>query len=477
MNLYEASVVQIGKALRAKQVSPVEVLDSVLRQCERVNPSINALVAVDLEGAPQSARKSEQRFSAKTPLGPLDGIPVSVKDNLFVRQLPATWGSRPLANHIPAADELPVARLRGGGAVIFGKTNVPEFTLQGYTCNRLFGATRNPWCLPLTPGGSSGGAVAAVASGIGPLAMVTDGGGSARRPAGYTNLVGLKPSIGRIARDGGFRQILYDLEVIGLIARSVQDVRVFYGELSGTHVNDRRSWFAGANRPMDRHLRTIRLHTTFGDSPVDPQIVVATEQVAVRIAQLGAHVEPAQPHFSPEEMASLLDIVFATGLAQLCEQDQAGSDLSDSLQPLLERGRRVSGARYLATISRIWQLRNHADQVFGEADFLLTPTSAAMPWPCEIPFPTRIGGLDAGPRAHAVFTGFVNLLGLPAISLPACITSNGQPIGFQLVARYGEEDALLDFATAYEAAFPWANDWPIITHRPFANKVLSPGTA
>jgi len=460
MELHEAGVAQIAAALRAKQISPVEVLRSVFGQYRRVNPSINALVSVDEEGALRAARQSERRFIEGVPLSLLDGVPLSVKDNLFVRQLPATWGSTLYKNHVPAVDELPVKRLRDGGAVIFGKTNVPEFTLQGYTCNQLFGPTRNPWSLALTPGGSSGGAVAAVASGIGPIALATDGGGSARRPAGYTNLVGLKPSIGRIARDGGFPPILYDLEVIGLIARSVEDIRIFYNELSGAHPQDRRSWFASANRPIDGGRRRIRLHMRFADSPVDPQIVQATEQVAVRISQLGAQVEPDQPRLSPAEMASLLDVVFATGLAQLCEHDQTRKSLSESLQTLLERGMRVSGAQYLATISRIWQLRSHADHLFGEADFLLTPTSAAMPWLSDVPFPATIAGRDAGPRGHAVFTGFVNLLGLPAISLPARMTSDGLPIGFQLIARYGEESTLLDFAAAYEATFPWAHEWP-----------------
>lgn len=466
MDWHRAGVAQLAAAFRAKQISPVELLGRVLDQCERVNPSINAVIAVDAESALQAAKESEKRFVAEKPLGPMDGIPVSVKDNLFVRKMPATWGSMQFKTHVASSDELPVARLRAKGAVIFGKTNVPEFTLQGYTSNRLFGPTRNPWALGLTPGGSSGGAAAAVASGIGPLAMATDGGGSTRRPAGYANLVGLKPTIGRIPRGGGFAQILYDLEVIGLIGRSVLDVGIFYNAMNGEHPQDRRSWFTVPTHRLgsrgSRSSKKIRLHLDFPDSPVDSEITHATIQAAARLAQLGAQMQSCNPSFSLMEMSGLLDVVFATGLAQLCRHQEAAEELSESLHTMREKGNQVSGVRYLEAITRIWELRNSADEVFGDADFLMTPTSAAMPWPCEVPYPVKIANIDAGPRGHAIFTGFVNLLGLPAISLPARSTVDGLPIGFQLIARYGQESGLLDLATQYEAAFPWAQEWPAL---------------
>src|SRR3546814_627386 len=168
----------------------------------------------------------------RSPRGPLDGLPLTANDNLHVENMPATWGSRLFADFHPDADELPVGRLRDAGAVLLGKTNVPEFTLQGYTDNLLFGPTRNPWNLELTPGGSSGGAVAAVATGLAPLTIGTDGGGSTRRPASFTGLVGFKPSTGRIARGNGFPPILYDPEAIGLIARTVSDITLLYTALA-----------------------------------------------------------------------------------------------------------------------------------------------------------------------------------------------------------------------------------------------------
>ena len=171
-----------------------------------------------------AAAASEKRWLERAPIGPLDGVPLTVKDNILVRGLRATWGSKLYANYVPETDELPIARLRDAGAIILGKTNCPEFTLQGYTDNLLFGPTRNPWNLELTPGGSSGGAVAAVSAGIGPMAIGTDGGGSIRRPASHTGLVGLKPSRGRVPRCDGFPAILLHLETLGPMTRKVADL-------------------------------------------------------------------------------------------------------------------------------------------------------------------------------------------------------------------------------------------------------------
>jgi aspartyl-tRNA(Asn)/glutamyl-tRNA(Gln) amidotransferase subunit A len=239
--LWSLSATELGRAYDRRELSPVEVLDAVLARCEAVNPRLNAIVTFDVEGARQAARASEARWHMGQALGQLDGVPLTVKDNIPVRGLRTTWGSRLLADYVPAEDELPVARLRAQGAVIIGKTNVPEFTLQGYTHNALFGTTGNPWDPRLTPGGSSGGAVAAVAAGLGPLAIGTDGGGSIRRPAGHAGLVGLKPSMGRVARANGLPAILHDFEVVGPMARTTADAALLFSAIAGPDPRDRSS--------------------------------------------------------------------------------------------------------------------------------------------------------------------------------------------------------------------------------------------
>src|SRR5258708_6270577 len=222
--LWQLSAAELAAGYGQNAITPDAVLDATLRRLDEVNPRINAVVTLDRDGARAAAGESTRRWRQLRPLGPLDGVPLTIKDNILAKGLRATWGSRLYADYVPQHDEEPVARLRGAGAVILGKTNVPEFTLQGYTDNALFGVTRNPWNLALTPGGSSGGAVAAVACGIGPIALCTDGGGSIRRPAAHTGLVGFKPSRGMVPRGAGFPAILHDFEVAGPIPRQVRDL-------------------------------------------------------------------------------------------------------------------------------------------------------------------------------------------------------------------------------------------------------------
>ena len=197
--LWEHSATELSQLMDRKRISPVEVLEGVISRCESLNPRLNAIVALDLEGARTAARASEARMQSRARLGALDGLPVTVKDNIFVRGMPATWGSLLYRDFTPEDDDLAVERLRAEGAVIVGKTNTPEFALASFTDNRVFGPTRNPWNPDLTPGGSSGGAVAAIATGMVPLAIGTDAGGSIRLPASHTGLVGFRPSTGRVA--------------------------------------------------------------------------------------------------------------------------------------------------------------------------------------------------------------------------------------------------------------------------------------
>ena len=225
----------------ARRFTPLEVMESVLERMDGVNPLVNAVVTIDREGARRAAAESARRHREGKPLSAIDGVPITVKDNIRVNGMRSTWGSPLFSNYVPEIDELPIARLRQAGGIIFGKTNCPEFTLQGYTDNVLFGPTRNPWNLALTPGGSSGGAVTAVAAGLGPVAIGTDGGGSIRRPASHTGLLGLKPSRGRVPRTNSFPAILLDFESVGPIARSVADVKLVMDIIAPSDPNDSAS--------------------------------------------------------------------------------------------------------------------------------------------------------------------------------------------------------------------------------------------
>jgi aspartyl-tRNA(Asn)/glutamyl-tRNA(Gln) amidotransferase subunit A len=393
-------------------------------------------------------------------------VPLTVKDNIPVRDLRTTWGSRLLGAYVPAADELPVARVRARGAVILGKTNVPEFTLEGYTRNDLFGTTRNPWDLRLTPGGSSGGAVAAVAAGLGPLAIGTDGGGSIRRPAGHTGLVGLKPSIGRVARGDGLPVILHDFEVIGPIARTTADVHLLFAAMAGPDLRDRVSLaFVDGAEASDRAIDRLRILYVprFGDAPVDPEIAANVAEAARRLEALGHAVEEGG---TPCDLAALDQVWSVVGPAGLAWFLRGYPGWQAVVQPVMrqlaEVGEALQAADYVDALDKVARLRAGFAETFTRHDVILTPCFAALPWPADTPHPATIDGRPVGPRGHAVFTAFANVGGLPGITVPCRPSKGGLPIAFQLVGAYGVDELLLGLAEQYERAHPWAHLWPAL---------------
>ncbi len=231
------TVTELVAGFRAETTDPVAALRDSMRMIEAFDGEIHAFIALNPDAAAE-AEASARRWRAGTPKSVIDGVPFAVKDNILTAGVTSTWGSRVYEHLVPTEDELPVARLRQAGAVLVGKTNTPEFAALGTTRNLLFERTANPWDLTTTPGGSSGGSAAAVAAGLVPFAIGTDGGGSTRRPAALTGIVGFKPSVGRIPRSGGFPSLMDDLEVIGPMARRVEDVQLLMSVLSPPHPSD-----------------------------------------------------------------------------------------------------------------------------------------------------------------------------------------------------------------------------------------------
>ena len=235
---WQLDATALSALLDARDITPLQLLDQSLARLDALEPVLNAFTHVDRDGAAAAARAATARLASGARLSPLDGIPVSVKDNIFVSGLPARWGSLLFRDFIPDRDDICVERLRAAGAVIVGKTTTPELAMLGRTDSRLSGITRSPWDPALTPGGSSGGASASVAAGVTPLAIGTDMGGSTRLPAAYTGLVGMRPSTGRIARRFGFPATCIDFQVIGPFARTMRDMRLLYGVLAGPDPRD-----------------------------------------------------------------------------------------------------------------------------------------------------------------------------------------------------------------------------------------------
>jgi len=464
-DIHKLSIREIGAGLRDGSLTASAVLDHYLKRIEHLNPALNAIIHIDADGARQAALGADARFAAGRPLSLLDGIPVAIKDNMLVAGMPCVWGTKLFASRMAERDELPVRLLREAGAVIIGKTNVPEFTLRGFTGNPVFGVTGNPWDLELTPGGSSGGSVAAVAAGLVPYSLGTDGGGSIRRPAGYTGIVGLKTTISRIPRAGGLPPLLADCEVVGPLARSMDDTRIVMSVIARPHHEDQQSFGfslipeeAGEVRPLN-----VLFVDRFGDAPVDAQIAAICRDAATSLEALGHSVSCGPLPLDLGAISANWQVLANAGLAKLAAEMPDYFDLvTPPFADQARAGAKLSASDYLAFIDTIADFRVEAANLFSQIDIVITPASAANPWPKATQFPAVIDGKDAGPRGHAVFTNWVNACGHPGLSVPAGWNAAGMPVGMQIVGAFGADDLLLDLATQYEAANPWAGRWPEI---------------
>jgi aspartyl-tRNA(Asn)/glutamyl-tRNA(Gln) amidotransferase subunit A len=345
-----------------------------------------------------------------------------------------------------------VARLRAQGAVILGKTTVSEFTMgPGQVTTSLFGTTRNPWNTELTTGSSSGGAAAAVATGMGPVALATDGGGSIRRPAGFNALVGLKPGRGRVARENGLPVILDGVEVIGPITRTMDDcamtLRAIQGPSSGDPAS--QSFASSDEMPLGKPLRILYVPSVDG-YVVDSEIAASCAAAARALASLGHLAEEGRMPVEVDRYLEAWPVITDSGLAWLVRDRAWEGQVGAVYEAMIRRGRQYGAVDYLAARATFEAIRLQFEVFFETYDLLMTPASGAMPWAADQP----------GPRHHRVFTGIANAAGLPGISLPADSSPAGLPIGFQLVGPMGSEWQLIAIARQYERAHPWKDRWP-----------------
>lgn len=450
--LWSLTASELSEGYGAGAFTPDDVARACLDRVARVNPLLNAVVTVDHDGALSAARASTERWSRGAQLGPLDGVPATVKDNLLVAGLRATWGSLVFADHIAAADETPVARLRASGAVIVGKTNTPEFALAGYTDNRVFGPTGNPWDAELSPGGSSGGAAAAIMSGMAPLALTTDAGGSTRRPASHVGCIGLKPSLGRVPRRHGFPALATDFQSVGVMARTIDDTRLLFEAIAAPPP-------IGMQRPATLRIGAL---CRIGDAAVEPEIERAWTAACALLETIGHRVVVVEARFDPDEMGVLFAGLSSVGVARMLAPMPDWRDkVTPAILDLAERGIAAPATAYVSCLDRVAAFRESMADWFGGFDLLLTPTVAGPLWPKREAFPKVVAGCQATPRASAIFTTFANVAGLAGLSIPAGAFASGHPIGIQFVGPHGSEELMLHVAAQFAAKRPWPTLAPI----------------
>ncbi len=461
------SATELARLYRARKVSPLEVMRAVLDRIDRVNPRVNAVVTLARESALRAARAATRALTRRGTLPPLFGVPVFIKDLTLTKGIRTTYGSRIYEHHVPTEDALVVQRLKAAGAIVMGKTNTPEFGAGANTFNAVFGATRNPWNLALTCGGSSGGSAVALATGMGPIAHGTDLGGSLRIPAAFCGVVGFRTTPGLVPVYP--RELAWDhFSVHGPMARTVADIAQMLSVLAGpderspiSYDVDRQAFTRAVRRPSVKGWRVAWTPDLAGLIPVDAE-VAAVAQGAVRVFRsLGAKVETASPDFTetPDIVLATRGLMMATlhadKLASSREQMQAG--LVWNIEQGLKLGpQEIGRGETLRTI--LW---HRVRRFFERYDLLILPTVAAKPFPVEQPYPTEINGRPLADYTQWFFLTYaISLTGLPAISVPCGFTRDGLPVGLQIVGRRRQETAVLAAAAAFEAAAPWADRIP-----------------
>jgi aspartyl-tRNA(Asn)/glutamyl-tRNA(Gln) amidotransferase subunit A len=457
---------ELVAAIKAKKVSPVEVIAAVLARAERLNPRLNAFCTLTAEAARSAAKEAEAAVMRGDGLGSLHGVPVSIKDLVATKGVRTTYGSKLYEHFIPDEDAPVVERLQQAGAIILGKTNTPEFGHKGVTDNPVFGLSRNPWSLDHTPGGSSGGGAAAVAAGMGPLAIGTDGGGSIRIPCSCCGIYGLKATLGRVAAAPTFGG-LDTLSHTGPMTRTVRDAALMLNAIVGADPRDPGSLpHEGTDflPDLDRGIKGLRVAWTpdWGYAAVDAQVRQLTEAAATRFVELGCQVEEANPGFpDPDEAYGILSS--ATTAARLGEKLAEWRERFDrSLVPQIENGRQWTAVDFVKAANVRRTLNDAFRQFFTRYDLLLTPTLAAPPLPVGVDDYREIGGRKVGSRGWIAFTFPLNLTGLPAATVPCGWTREGLPVGLQIIGPRLMEALVLRASAAFEALAPWANKRPPI---------------
>ena len=451
------TAVELAQKIRAGEISAVETMEAHLAQIEKVNPQVNAIVTLLPEMAMEAARKADEKLARGEEVGPLHGLPVAHKDLVQTKGIRTTFGSLVYENFVPDEDALLVERLREAGAILLGKTNTPEFGAGSQTFNKVFGVTKNPYDLTKTCGGSSGGAAVSVACRMLPFADGSDLGGSLRNPTNFCNVVGFRPSVGRVPSwpsESGWNSFAVD----GPIARTVEDTALMLSVLAGPDLRSPISLpenGAVFRNSLERNLKGIRIawSSDLGGLPVDSRVTKTLEAQRAVFEDLGCIVEEGFPDFSDA------DEIFKTFRAWFYEMNLSSllpehrDKLKETVVWNIEAGMKLSGPELGRAEVKRTALFHRVREFMQNYDFLALPVSQVPPFPIEQEFVSEINGVQMETYLDWMRSCyFISVTGQPAISVPCGFTEDGLPVGLQLVGKPQDDLGVLQLAYAFEKA-------------------------
>ncbi len=458
---------EMARLIRGKKLSAREALAEHLKQIERVNSKVNAIVTLVPEMAQKAAERADEMQARGEKLGPLHGLPAAHKDLRLTRGIRTTFGSPLYRDYVPAENDLVVDRLQAAGVITLGKTNTPEFGAGSQTFNTVFGATRNPWDLTKTCGGSSGGAAVALACGMAPVADGTDTGGSLRNPASFCNVVGFRPSAGRVP-DPKAAFAWSTLNTAGCLGRSTADLAFVLSALAGPDPRaplSIREPGAALARPLERSFKGVRVawFQDLGGIPFDARVRAIIDGHRATFESLGCVVEQAEPDFAPAEISFRVLRAWGSAHSYGARLREHPDAFKDTLKGEIEEGLRLTGvelARAEAAHGQIWR----EFQAFLERyEYFVLPTTQLPPFDVTTPYPTEIAGVNFASYIDWMKScWYISATGNPAASVPAGFTAEGLPVGVQIVGRDRQDFAVLQLAHSFEEATGFSKRRPPI---------------
>ena len=461
----QLSAVEIAAKVRSGAVSASETVKACFGVLKATEPAIHAFATIDEAGALAAAAKIDADIAVGRAVGPLAGVPVAIKDLVLTKGLRTTFGSRLYENFVPEDDDIVVERLKAAGAIVIGKSNASEFGFGAHGRNLLFAPTCNPWDLSRTPGGSSAGSAAAVAAGVCPIAIGSDGGGSIRIPAAFSGLFGIKPSMGRVAVWPGCRDERYpgvssweSLEHLGPITRTVADAALMLSVIASPDPRDRHSipneidWLA---EPVHRSGLRVAYWPQWGDRPIEPAVRQTIDAAVERYCAEAGHPivvgRPPELDLGPAFQALIALDTDLTGFRALVKDK--GVLVTPAVEKLLAKSFSFEDATDALTMRKAFS--NAMARVMADCDILLTPTVPIVAFAADADGPGSIDGVAVGPTGWSPFTSPFNLTGQPAASIP-CGLVDGLPVGLQIVGPHLGDTIVMEVAAAFEAVHPAA---------------------